>query len=86
MRYDLIFWIAGAREREYISAAVLLLESRWHLFKNILEIQALWVAHFIFMLAVKGSNHQDVRLASVALSVDFVCNIFVINVDSSLPR
>lgn len=31
MHYDLIFWIAGAREEENYLAAFLL-ESRWHLF------------------------------------------------------
>lgn len=68
------------------SVSVLLLESRWHLFKNILEIQAPWIARFIFMLAFKGGNHQDLRCGMNGSFCGFRCSIFVINVDSSLPR
>lgn len=43
------FGFVASEKEKTISAAVLLLESRWHLFQNTLEIQAPQIAHFIFI-------------------------------------
>lgn len=80
------FGLLALGKKKTLSAAVLLLKSRWHLFKNTLEIQALWIAPFIFTWAFKGVTTGIWDVASMVLLVAFVCNIFVRNVASSHPE